>query len=64
MLFRRNNLHTILFQNVLVVCAVITVTGKAAELPYKCDYYILMPEENDYCTLKNGKRMHNRKNKL
>ena len=35
MLFRRNNLYTILFQNVLVVCAVVTVTGKAVELPYK-----------------------------
>ena len=35
MLFRRNNLHTILFQNVLVVRAVVTVAGKAVEFPYK-----------------------------
>ena len=37
MLFRRNNLYAVLFQNVLVVSAVVTVAGKAVELPHKYD---------------------------
>ena len=37
MLFRRNNLYAVLFQNVLVVSAVVTVAGKAVELLHKYD---------------------------
>ena len=35
MLFRGNDFHAVLFQNMLIVRAVITVAGKAVELPYK-----------------------------